>query len=98
GARLRPGAPLRRTGRGAAAGLRPAAALRDQRGRGAPRREVLPHGERRVPAVAPAVPLAPPGRAGARHGERVRPAGAGLRRGVRAAEGMSWRVSELVSW
>ena len=56
--RLRPGAPLRRARAPGPAGLRPAAQVRRQRGRGAARREVLPHGHRGVRRDAPGLPLA----------------------------------------
>jgi hypothetical protein len=73
-------AGVRRCRPSASAGVRPAAALRDQRGRGAARREVLPHGDGGVRGDAGAVPLAAPGGTGPRDGERLRSARAGPRR------------------
>ena len=78
------GPALRRAGPSGTAGLRPAAELRRQRGRRAARREVLPHRVGGVRRDAAGLPLAAAGRPGARHRQRVRPAGAGLRRGVQA--------------
>ncbi len=81
--------PLRPAQRIAAAGLRPAAALRHQRRRGAARGEVLPHGERGVRRHAAGLPLAAARGPGPRHRQRVRPTGPRLRRSLPAAEGVA---------
>ena len=61
----------------------------DQRGRRLARREVLPHRQRGVRRRPPRIPLAAAGGAGASDGQRIRPTGAGLRRGVPAPEGVT---------
>ena len=67
-------------GRRGAAGVRPAARLRDQRGRRPARREVLPDRHRGVRLDPPGLPLAAPGRPGPRDRQRARASRAGRRR------------------
>src|SRR5207248_8482444 len=69
-------------------GVRAAAQVRGQRGRGAARREVLRDGVRGVRRLAAGVPVAGVGGAGPRHGQRVRAARPRLQGGVRATEGL----------
>ena len=86
GPRLRPRRSLRRARPPGPAGVRPAAPLRHQRGRRAPRGEVLPHRLRGVRRHPPGLPLASPRGPGPGHGQRARPPGArGRRRAAPAA-------------
>ena len=84
----RPGAEVRRTRPPRAAGVRPAPAVRGERGRGAARREVLPDGDRGVRRRPAGVPLAAAGGAGPGDRQRVRQAGPGLRGGEAAPRGV----------
>ena len=69
--------------------LRPAAPLRDQRGRRVARREVLPDRHRGVRHHPPGLPLAATGGPGARHGQRIWAAGTGSCRGAAAHRRLS---------